>query len=232
MKSTCFPVDSSAHLTTSISKPHSESNKVSQKDLAIKSENESQEAAQISRHVRFRSISQRSEFRKWSRGSDSLQTASTVQSPRLLFADDSHTISRVIVNNFQSNGYEVVHVTSGLMVLERLASESTPFDIVMIDEHLPGDGGIETIAKIRDLEERSKPEEYHPHLIFGCSCNKDEATKNNFLDAGADQFLSKPFTIQQFYLFALKSGLVLPTPNESVKYSRHKQLERERSLIS
>ena len=91
-----------------------------------------------------------------------------------------------------------------------MAQHNPSFDVVLIDLHMPVLDGFETIRRIRELEIRSSLlsiETGHtvslktvvPHLyIIGYSANDDEQTKKEVLLAGADGFLSKPFSIEKF----------------------------------
>lgn len=67
----------------------------------------------------------------------------------LLWADDEMELLRPHVLFLENKGYEVMTVTNGQDALE-LCSEHT-FDLVMLDENMPGLSGLETLARIKEI---------------------------------------------------------------------------------
>lgn len=68
--------------------------------------------------------------------------------PRILWADDEIDLLRPHVRFLEDRGYEVVPVTNGTdAVAQALAA---PFDVVFLDEQMPGMGGLEALAAIKD----------------------------------------------------------------------------------
>src|SRR5690242_10627430 len=83
-------------------------------------------------------------------------------------------------------GLEFVHAASGLEAIERLSLH--PFDLVLLDLNMPDIGGIEVVEFIRAQDKlRALP-------IVVITTRGDEASRARALAAGADRFLTKPFT--------------------------------------
>jgi two-component system cell cycle response regulator CtrA len=80
------------------------------------------------------------------------------------------------------HGYEVDDVTTGEAALEALRAHA--FDLVLLDMNMPGLGGIETCRLIRAQSEIA---------IIVLTVRDGEADKVGALDAGADDYVTKPF---------------------------------------
>ncbi len=102
----------------------------------------------------------------------------------ILIVDDDEMVRRLLFEVFRFYGFNVQTVNDGIAALDILKKED--FDIIITDYSMPGMDGIE-LAKILRLQ--------YPHsLIIGISADCDE---RNFLSAGADVFLHKPFSLQE-----------------------------------
>jgi DNA-binding response OmpR family regulator len=107
---------------------------------------------------------------------------------RLLLADDSVTIQRVIELTFAEEGVEVVSVGDGLEAIDRLRSE--PFDIVLADVGMPGTDGFEVAAFVRAQPQLAGVAVV---LLTGAFDTLDEA---RVAEVGAAAVLVKPFEPQ------------------------------------
>jgi two-component system KDP operon response regulator KdpE len=101
---------------------------------------------------------------------------------RVLIADDERTIRRFLRATLKSKGISVLEACDGAQAVD-MALNSRP-DAVILDLGLPDMDGIEAVKKIR---ERSVV----PIIIL--SVREDESDKIGALDAGADDYLTKPF---------------------------------------
>lgn len=118
---------------------------------------------------------------------------------KLLLADDSITIQKVVNLTFADEGIEVVSVGDGNAAIEKL-SEFTP-DLVMVDINMPGLSGYEICERIRANQETSRVPVI---LLVGSFEPFDEAEAQR---VGANDFLTKPFqSIRQ--LVTKVSGLL------------------------
>jgi DNA-binding response OmpR family regulator len=69
---------------------------------------------------------------------------------RILWADDEIDLLRAYVLFLEEKGYEVVTATNGKDAVELCQKES--FDIIFLDENMPGLSGLETLALIKDID--------------------------------------------------------------------------------
>ena len=104
------------------------------------------------------------------------------QDMRILIVDDEKTIRRFLKATLVSHGYNVFEATNGKEALEY--SVSSHPDAIILDLGLPDMDGIEVTRQIR---KRVKT----PIIIL--SVRENEADKIAALDAGADDYLTKPF---------------------------------------
>jgi two-component system, OmpR family, KDP operon response regulator KdpE len=105
-----------------------------------------------------------------------------MSSGRILVVDDDPQIRRVLRTTLIAQGYEVVDARSGDEALERVRSEK--LDLVILDMNMPGMNGIETCRSIRSSSDIA---------IIMLTVRDSEADKVEALDAGADDYMTKPF---------------------------------------
>ena len=101
---------------------------------------------------------------------------------RVLIVDDEPNILAAVRPLLAANGYEVVTAMSGRATLDAVQRE--PLDVIVLDLGLPDLDGIEVCRIIR--EESAVP-------IIVLSARGSEADKVHALDAGADDYVTKPF---------------------------------------
>lgn len=101
---------------------------------------------------------------------------------KILVVDDEPRYVRWITVNLQASGYRVLTATDGLQAVERTAAEQP--DLVLLDIGLPGLDGLEACRQIR---------EFSTVPIIMLTARAAEADKVAGLDAGADDYLAKPF---------------------------------------
>ncbi|HEV2494871.1 MAG TPA: response regulator transcription factor [Terriglobia bacterium] len=101
---------------------------------------------------------------------------------RILVVDDDPQIRRVMRATLTARGYEVNDARSGEAALDRLREE--PYDLVLLDMKMPGMDGLETCRTIRGGSEVP---------IIMLTVQNTEQGKVDALDAGADDYITKPF---------------------------------------
>jgi two-component system KDP operon response regulator KdpE len=106
-----------------------------------------------------------------------------VTSARILVVDDEPQIRRVMRTTLVARGYMVSDARSGEEALEKVRAER--FDLVLLDMNMPGMGGLETCRTIRSQSDI-------PIVIL--SIRNTEKDKVDALDAGADDYVTKPFS--------------------------------------
>jgi two-component system KDP operon response regulator KdpE len=102
---------------------------------------------------------------------------------KILVVDDEPQIRRVMKVILIGEQYEVVEARSGETALVRFR-EFLP-DLVLLDLNMPGLGGLETCREIRETSEV-------PIIIL--TVRQEEQRKIELLDAGADDYITKPFS--------------------------------------
>ncbi|MBZ5738130.1 response regulator transcription factor [Nocardioides mangrovi] len=105
---------------------------------------------------------------------------------RVLVVDDEHQIGHAIRSALEREGDEVLVAHTGHEGLELLAT--TQPDLLVLDLHLPDLHGTEIVRRVR-------PWFTHPVLVL--SAVSDERSRVEALDAGADDFLTKPFGLAE-----------------------------------
>ena len=103
---------------------------------------------------------------------------------RVLIVDDSAAQRRVLTLSLKRSGYQVTEVDSGDAAID--LCRSSAFDIVLSDWMMPGMSGLEFCRAFRAL-----PREGYGYFILLTS-KSEKAEIADGLDAGADDFLSKP----------------------------------------
>ena len=101
---------------------------------------------------------------------------------RILVVDDDPQIRRVLRTTLIAQSYEVADARNGEEALERIRSEK--LDLVILDMNMPGMSGLETCRLIRSGSDAA---------IIMLSVRDAEADKVEALDAGADDYMTKPF---------------------------------------
>ena len=105
-----------------------------------------------------------------------------MSSGRILVVDDDPQIRRVLRTTLIAQGYEVVDARSGDEALDRVRVEK--LDLVILDMNMPGMNGIETCRFIRSGSDIA---------IIMLTVRDSEGDKVEALDAGADDYMTKPF---------------------------------------
>ncbi len=101
---------------------------------------------------------------------------------RILVVDDDPQIRRVMRTTLSGEGYEVEDARSGEEALEKI--RASRHDLMLLDINMPGMGGLETCRQVRATSDLS---------IIMLTVRNTEQDKVQSLDAGADDFITKPF---------------------------------------
>ena len=106
----------------------------------------------------------------------------------VLLVEDNRSLSEMVGEYLESRGFGVDYAGDGVDGL-RLASENS-YDVVVLDLMLPRLDGIEVCRRLREESKKSTP-------VLMLTARDTLADKVTGLDAGADDYLVKPFAIQE-----------------------------------
>lgn len=107
---------------------------------------------------------------------------------KILVVDDEPPIRKLLRMGLTSQGYEVIEAPSGKVAIELLAKKPA---LVILDLGLPDIDGLELLRRIRDHGDNL------PIVVL--SSRGDEAVKVTALDLGADDFVTKPFGMDELF---------------------------------
>jgi two-component system KDP operon response regulator KdpE len=108
------------------------------------------------------------------------------QQPRILVVDDESQIARVLRTGLKTHGYDVRVAADGVSALETF-SDWHP-DLVVTDLAMPNMDGLELCRQLKRLSQI-------PIIVL--SVRGEEKTKVQALDAGADDYVTKPFGMEE-----------------------------------
>jgi DNA-binding response OmpR family regulator len=108
-------------------------------------------------------------------------------SPTILLVDDEDSVRKVLAFPLERDGYVVVQAADGEEALERFAAQR--IDLVVLDIMLPKLDGLEVCKRLRASS--SVP-------IIMLTARDDELDKVIGLELGADDYITKPFSIREF----------------------------------
>jgi two-component system, OmpR family, response regulator len=106
---------------------------------------------------------------------------------RILLVDDEQPVQKLLSYPLEKEGYEVVPALDGQQALE--AFERQPFDLVVLDIMLPKVDGLEVCRRLRSRS--AVP-------IIMLTAKAEEIDKVLGLELGADDYITKPFSMREF----------------------------------
>jgi two-component system KDP operon response regulator KdpE len=113
-----------------------------------------------------------------------LDEFAVMQKTKILIVDDEHAIRRFLRTSLEAHGYEVHEASTGEDAI--LKTINMRPDLIILDLGLSGINGVEVTRRIREWSQT-------PIVIL--SVQDQVADKIEALDAGADDYLTKPFSV-------------------------------------
>ncbi|AIQ31323.1 histidine kinase [Paenibacillus sp. FSL P4-0081] len=102
----------------------------------------------------------------------------------ILLAEDNYINQLVMTKTLEKIGHRITTVTNGIDAVEAACKE--PFDLILMDLHMPIMNGFEAVKRIREeLKEKSPP-------IIAVTANALKGDREKCLAAGMDEYVSKP----------------------------------------
>jgi two-component system KDP operon response regulator KdpE len=142
----------------------------------------------------------------------------------VLVVDDEPSLRKVLRTSLSACGFTVDEARSGEEAL-RVAQGHT-FDLVLLDINMPGMGGAEACRRIRDLTPRAG--------IVMLTVRDQEDDKVHALEAGADDYITKPFRLRELIArlrAVLRRTRVLETQEAPVLQAGSLSLDPHRRIL-
>jgi two-component system KDP operon response regulator KdpE len=141
---------------------------------------------------------------------------------RVLIVEDDQQLREVLATIFNGYGYDVTTAPTGEAGLS--SARRCPPDLVVLDLLLPGIDGFEVIRRLR-THSRAK--------VLALSALQDSADKARTLDAGADDYLAKPFDTTEL-LARLRALLrrTEPEPSDKIIRVHDVEIDLARELVT
>lgn len=106
--------------------------------------------------------------------------------PLILVVEDDNSVKNLITTTLKAHDYRYLSASNGEMAIMDASSHNP--DIILLDLGLPDIDGIEVIHKIRSWSNV-------PIIVI--SARSEDTDKIEALDAGADDYLTKPFSVEE-----------------------------------
>lgn len=136
--------------------------------------------------------------------------------PFILVVDDNKITTKLLRRYLEANGYEALEAYDGVDCLEKV--EQRHPDAIVLDVMMPRMDGYETVKRLKE-----NPDTAHIPVVIVTALN-DVPNQLKSIDAGADDFLSKP--IEEKLLIA-KVKLLSTLNINSLKAKQYAQLIKE-----
>ena len=124
----------------------------------------------------------------------------------VLVVEDEHGLLRALSMNLAARGYDVVEAGSGTKALTAAASEHP--DVVILDLGLPDLSGFDVIKTLRT---------YSRVPIIVLSARTGSSDKVTALDLGADDYVTKPFNVEELFARVRAATRRVPATGERVE---------------
>lgn len=114
---------------------------------------------------------------------------------RILLVEDEEHLNELVKMNLEMDGFRVISEANGIKAIQRFKEEK--FDLVILDVMLPGANGIEVCETIRLVDNKV------PIIFISAKGTPEDRIKG--LKKGGDDYLAKPFNLEELILKVNKS---------------------------
>ncbi|MCL4859282.1 MAG: response regulator [Caldilineaceae bacterium] len=144
------------------------------------------------------------------------------EGPQILVVDDEIQIRRFLKISLEARGYRVFETASGQDALEKAALVRP--DLIILDLGLPDMDGLTVLRQLREWTQT-------PVVIL--SVRDDDQGKVAALDAGADDYLTKPFSVEELMArLRVAQRHAQPAPAEAVFQNGDLRVDLARRLVT
>ena len=146
---------------------------------------------------------------------------------RILLVEDDHALRRALAVALRAHDFTVFDVGDGSAALRAVGS--LHYDIVLLDLGLPDVDGITLLPDLR---------RHHAGLVIVLSARRDQSDKVSALDAGADDYLTKPFGLPELLAriraVGRRAGVadVVRTPHFTIDLARREVRDASASVVA
>lgn len=134
---------------------------------------------------------------------------------RILYVEDDESLAFITKDHLEINGYTVDHCPDGADALEKL--QSNQYDLCIFDVMLPKMDGFELCSHVR------KTDPHTPIIMLTAKSLKEDKIAG--LKHGADDYLTKPFSIEELILkmqvFLRRNRISTDINNEEIKIGKY-----------
>ncbi|MFV9511272.1 response regulator transcription factor [Tepidibacillus sp. LV47] len=124
---------------------------------------------------------------------------------KILVADDETKIRDMVSSYLINEGYETIEASNGYEVIDQLKQNS--IDLILLDIMMPGLDGYQILREVRQQNKKIP-------IIF-LTAKSDEVDKLLGLEIGADDYITKPFSLREL-LARMKAVLRRTSPDDEV----------------
>lgn len=111
----------------------------------------------------------------------------------ILLVEDNVLNQKLIFLNLAKYGFKIDVANNGQEALDKLTGQS--YDLVLMDLMMPVMDGLEATMRIREKEKSSQQ-----HIpIIGLTANTYDADREKCIAYGMDEYMAKPFDLEEFY---------------------------------
>ncbi|MBZ5592475.1 MAG: response regulator transcription factor [Acidobacteriia bacterium] len=144
---------------------------------------------------------------------------------KLLIVDDEPALRKALRTSLSAGGFDVAEARNGDEALAVL--RNSPVDLVLLDINMPGMSGIDACRRIRSLSAQTG--------IVMVTVRDTEEDKVQALEAGADDFITKPYRLRELIArlrAVLRRLTAQPSATEGIFRAGSLEVDRERHRVT